>query len=73
MGIAGSTSANRNNRTICLPFSQDNYECNILNPKDFRLCLDQRIELFPELFPDEIANGYQMKDIYRSKKQSILG
>ena len=72
MGIADSTSANRNNRTICLPFSQDNYECNILNPEDFRRCLDQQIELFPELFPDAIVNGYQMKDIYRSKKQSIL-
>jgi hypothetical protein len=55
-----------------LPFSQDNYECNILNSENFRLCLDQWIELFPELFPDGIANGYQMKDIYRSKKQSIL-
>jgi len=54
MGIADSTSANRNKRTICLPFSQDNYEANIHNPDDFRSCIDQRIELFPELFPDEI-------------------
>jgi len=71
MGIADSTSANRNNRIICLPFSQDNYECNIHNPKDFRICIDKRIELFPELFPPEIVNGYQMKDMYRSKKMSI--
>ena len=71
MGIADTKSANRNKRTICLPFSQDNYECNIHNPVDFRICVDKRIELFPELFPAEIINGYQMKDIYYSKKQSV--
>ena len=72
MGIADSRSANRNNRIICLPFSQDDYERNIQSPGGFRKCIDQRIELFPELFPPEIAHGYQMKDIYRSSKQSIL-
>jgi hypothetical protein len=71
MGIADSTSANRNNRIICLPFSQENYECNIQNPRDFRVCIDRKIERFPELFPAEIEHGYQMKDIYRSKKQSV--
>lgn len=71
MGIADSTSANQNNGIICLPFSQDNYECNIHNPDDFRICIDRRIKLFLELFPAEIVNGYQMKDIYRSKKQSV--
>jgi len=72
MGIADSTSANRNKRTICLPFSQGNYESNIHSPVDFRSCIDKRIELFPELFPNEIASGYQMKDMYHSKKQSVL-
>ena len=72
MGIADSTSANRNNRIICLPFSQENYECNIHNPDDFRNCIDKQIKLFPELFPAEIVNGYQMKDIYLSKKKSVL-
>ena len=71
MGIADTRSANRNNRTICFPFSQDNYESNIHNPDDFRGSIDKRIELFPELFPPEIENGYQMKDFYFSKKQSI--
>jgi hypothetical protein len=72
MGIADKRSANRNNRTICLPFSQDNYDSNIHNPDDFRICIEKRIKLFPELFPAEIANGYQMKDIYHSKKQSVF-
>ncbi|WP_231714128.1 hypothetical protein [Desulfosarcina ovata] len=71
MGIADTRSANRNNRIICLPFSQGNYECNILNPVDFRTSVNKRIELFPELFPAEIENGYRMKDLYYSKKQSI--
>jgi hypothetical protein len=67
MGITDTRSANRNKRTICLPFSQDNYECNIHNSDDFRFCVDKRVELFPA----EIINGYQMKDFYYSKKQSI--
>jgi len=71
MGITDTRSANRNKRTICLPFSQDNYECNIHNSDDFRFCVDKRVKLFPELFPAEIVNGYQMKDFYYSKKQSI--
>ena len=72
MGKADTEPATRNNRTICLPFSQDIYRANIKNPSEFRMCIDERIQLFPELFPPEIANGYLMKDIYHSKKQSVL-
>jgi len=72
MGNADTKSATQNNRTICLPFSQEVYHPNIENSYDFRRCIDERIELFPELFPPEIANGYLMKDIYHSKKQSVL-
>ena len=71
MGKADTKSAHRNNRTICLPFSQEVYDANINNPLDFRVCIDERIELFPELFPAEITKGYQMKDIHHSKKQFI--
>ena len=72
MGKADTEPATQNNRTICLPFSQDLYCANIENPSQFRMCIDERIQLFPELFPPEIANGYLMKDIYYSKKQSVL-
>ena len=71
MGIADSTSTNRSNRIICLPFSQDNYEDIIQNPNDFRKCIDQQIDLFPELFPPEITDGYRMKDKYSSKKLPV--
>ena len=71
MGITDVESATRNNRSICLPFSQDVYNANINDPVGFRKCIDEQIELFPELFPSEITTGYQMKDIYHSKKQSV--
>ncbi len=67
-----SESALRKNRTICLPFSQEDYNANVHEPDKFRKCIDDRIKLFPELFPPEILNGYKMKDIYLSKKQLIL-
>ncbi len=71
MGKADTESAHRNNRTICLPFSQEIYDACIKNPMDFRLYIDRQIELFPELFPVGITGGYLMKDIYHSKKQPI--
>jgi hypothetical protein len=71
MGKADARSAHRNNRIICLPFSQENYEANVIGAVDFRQCLDERIELFPELFPAEIVGGYRMKDLHWSKKQGI--
>ena len=55
MGKADTQSATRNNRNICLPFSQEVYNDNINNPLDFRKCIDERIELFPELLPAEIT------------------
>ena len=71
MGKADTESATKNNRTICLPFSQEVYNANINDPIDFRKCIDERIKLFPELFPPEVTKGYRMKDIYHSKKQSV--
>src|SRR5210317_524229 len=64
-------TSSRENRTICLFFSQKTYTEDILNPQNFRKHLDKQIELFQELFPPEISKGYRMKDIYWSKKQAI--
>jgi hypothetical protein len=72
MGKADAGSAHRNKKTICLPFSQENYESHVIDPTDFRRCIDERIDLFPELFPAGIAEGYRMKDMCWSKKQGIL-
>lgn len=64
-------STDRQNRTICLPFSKEDYLANIIDATDFRKCIDERIEWFPEIFPTEIRKGYEMKDSYFSKKQKI--
>ena len=72
MEKADKISTFQKNRTICLPFTQEDYEKNIHVPADFRKCIDHRIKLFPELFPAGIINGYLMKDIYHAKKLPIM-
>jgi len=69
MGKADTESATRKNRSICVPFSQQIYIANIPDANNFRKCIDECVESFPELFPPEISKGYQMKDFYFSKKQ----
>jgi hypothetical protein len=71
MGKADLSSTYHNNRTICLPISQEEYDAIVGDPQNFRKWIDARFELFSELFPSEIANGYRMKDFYFSKKLSI--
>ena len=65
-----SSSRHRVDRNICLPITQEIHNNIIDDPVKFRNHLDKMIELFPELFPAEISNGYQMKDTYKSKKMS---
>ncbi len=62
----------RKNRVICLPFSQKPYNDNINVAVTFRGLVDPIIKKHPELFPSEISNGYQMKDLYYSKKTLII-
>lgn len=61
----------RKNRVICAPFETDEYNEVVKNPLAFRSALDEKIGLFPELFPDDIVLGYQLKEIYHSQKLSI--
>ena len=70
MNSSGTTN-HRQNRRIILPFYQDDYNKILYDPKKYREQLDKYIDLFPELFPKEIADGYEMKDIYHSKKLPI--
>lgn len=60
------------NRVICLPFSQKPYNDNVNIAVTFRGLVDPIIKKHPELFPSEISNGYQMKDLYYSKKTLII-
>jgi len=71
MDKTASDSTSRHNRIIYTPFCSQNYNKIIHDPAKFRVCLDARIEQFPELFPAEITTGYRMKDMKESKKLSI--
>lgn len=62
----------RKNRVICLPISQNPYNDNVNVAVTFRALVDPIIKKHPELFPSEINNGYQMKDLYYSKKTLII-
>jgi hypothetical protein len=71
MGKADTKSATGNNRTTCAPVFPEIYCGNIQDTKNFRKCIDECVQSFPDLFPPEISSGYRMKDIYYSKKQTI--
>ena len=72
MGKADLKSAYHNNRTICLPISQEEYDTIVGDPEKFRKWIDVCFAVFAELFPSEVATGYRMKDFYFSQKLSIL-
>jgi hypothetical protein len=57
--------------SICLCFDREEYLDNLFDPVSFRKIVDTQLELFPELFPAEIDQGYLMKDIRTSKKLSL--
>lgn len=67
-----SKSTPRKNRTIIVDFIQDEYELHINDTLYFRSVLDSFINCHPELFPFGLQHGYQMKDLYLSKKLSII-
>ena len=71
MDKTASGSTCRHSRIICISFSSNEYRI-VNDPAKFRAYLDAMIEQFPELFPAEITVGYQMKDIRKSKKLSIV-
>ncbi len=69
--MSESKSTLQQNRTIVASFVQEKYPETLENSKLFRIALKKLIDAFPELFPTEIKNGYQMKDIRYSKKSGI--
>lgn len=61
----------RGSSTICLPFRQEDYLQFIDEPGAFRAALDRAFSDMPELFPSAFAQGYTLKDSYRSKKTDL--
>ncbi len=59
------------NRIICLPFDQKTYNVIVKDAKKFRALVDKFIEQFPQLFPPEITQGYQLKDVREPKKLPV--
>jgi hypothetical protein len=66
-----ATRASRGHRTICLPITEDAYRQIINVPQEFRRALDRSFRQAPELFPNDFASGYQLKDGRMSTKQRI--
>lgn len=66
-----SKSTPRKNRTICIGFPA-NYDEIIKNPSSFRAVIDDSFKRYPELFPLDIVDGYELKESRISKKTSVL-
>jgi hypothetical protein len=63
--------SSRGQRTVCLPCTEEAYARIIEDPQEFRRALDDASRAAPELFPDDFALGYQLKDDRISAKQRI--
>jgi len=68
---SSSLSTTRQCRIICVPFLRGSYPSFIKDAALFRENLDDNINRFPELFPEEIKQGYRMKDLYWSKRMGL--
>lgn len=69
---SSKTLPSRENRAICVPFSQKEYNDNVNDAGRFRTLLDPKIAKYPELFPSNIREGYIMKDTYFSRKMLLI-
>jgi hypothetical protein len=54
--------------TICLPVSEEQYGEIVEDAENFREFLDECYQHMPELFPEDFARGYEMKDCRTPKK-----
>ena len=61
-------SPTRGSHTICVPAPEEQYASLVQDPGRFRAWLEGAARQSPELFPDGFAQGFRMKDVYRSKK-----
>ena len=61
----------RVSRTICLPIPEDEYRRIVDQPQPFREWLTQSVREMPELFPEIISEGFQLKDRRRSSKVDV--
>lgn len=55
-------------KRIILPIEMEEYQGVVKEPKLFRAWVDQNVAKWPELFPSEITQGYDLHSKYASKK-----
>jgi len=60
------------NRTICLPIDEARYEHIIQDAGAFRAWVTEQHVLHPELFPEQLARGFCLKDSRTSGKLGIV-
>ena len=61
----------RGSRTICLPVTEERYRELVDDSHAYRVWLQERFRLYPELFPEGFAQGFHMKDHRLSKKVQL--
>ena len=71
MAEAIATQSSRRHRTICLPIAEEAYRQIVNDPVAFRRTIDDWFRQMPELFPANLAQGYELKDNRRSVKQGL--
>lgn len=52
-------------KRICLPLSREEHQVMVEDPQQFRESLDELIARYPELFPPEIEQGYELHGLSR--------
>lgn len=57
--------------TLCLPIGKDDYQALVGDPARFRTWLDRSFRSWPELFPEDFAAGYRLKDHRLSKRAGL--
>lgn len=58
-------------KTICLPFPDDEYDSLIEDAAAYRAYINEQIAQHPELFPPEIIKGYWLHGAIISEKQGL--
>jgi hypothetical protein len=56
---------------LCVPLDSESYSETVADPKMFRKQIDFLVGKHPRIFPEKITEGYELKDIYQSKKLGI--
>jgi hypothetical protein len=67
-----TTPSQRQNRTIILPISQEQYDSILNNHEEFHQWIAENYALHPELFPAEMKNGYKLNGTRTDAKIGLV-